>query len=109
MSVHCPLFTVHRFLQFRPLDDLDNTPSLTSGHRPCFDYLDPVADLGTKVVMSHKFLSPLNVFTINRMLNQPINTNRNGLHHFVRRNNSNLFSTFSKLPTLIGGGCTGDG
>src|SRR5690606_34728338 len=58
------------------------------------------ADLRTKFVVSHKFLTLANVFAIRRMFDQTIYIDRDGFRHFIRSDNADLFGAFAFCDLL---------
>lgn len=51
--------------------------------------------------MRHKFLSALDVFAVNRMLDKTVNANRDGVGHFVRSDNADFLGALADLNRFL--------
>src|SRR5829696_8155341 len=90
-----------RNLQFCFLNDLDNTPAFAGGQRSRLDDTYFVADLSAELVVSHKFLTLADVFAVHRMLDQTVDTDDDGLGHFVRGDHADLLSTLTAVDLFV--------
>src|SRR5688500_9669525 len=87
---HRPLITV---LKLRFLNDLHNTPAFSCRHWPRFDDADLIAHLRSHLIVGHKLLPAADIFAIDRMFDQAVDTDSDRLGHFVRSDNADLLGT----------------
>ncbi len=80
----------HLTLLFRFLNNFNYAPTLARRHRSGFDDSHFVANCRASFIMSHKFLSALDIFSVNRMFYHAVNANRYGFRHFVRRDDADF-------------------
>src|SRR6476661_7998584 len=88
-------------LQFRFLNDLDDTPAFAGGQRTRFYDAYLIADLRFELVVSHEFLTLPNVLAVDRMFNQAVDADDNGLGHLVRGHDADLFGSLAAMHLLV--------
>src|SRR5688572_19640068 len=89
-------------LKLRFLNDLNYTPTLSCRHRTRLDDPYLVADLRTHLVVRHKFLALPDVLSIDRMLDQAIDPDDDGLRHLVRGDYADLLGALAAFGRLTG-------